>query len=217
MMTPFKDRREAGQLLADALLPYLKFGNVLIFALPRGGVPVGYEVAKALKVELDVLVVRKLGLPSQPEVAMGAISSGDAIYLNQRVIDRAKVSQSQIDAVLETERKELSRREILYRGIRPTVKVEGRTVIVVDDGIATGATMRAAILALRGKNPARIIVAVPVAPSESRELFDGIADGFVCLLTPSDFYAVGQFYEEFGATEDDEVRALLSELRQGAH
>jgi putative phosphoribosyl transferase len=211
MESQFKDRRAAGRLLAQALKKYAGRENLLVFALPRGGVPVGYEVAKALGAELDVLIVRKLGVPRQPEVAMGAISSGDALYLNEQIIKLAGIGPREIEAVLEQERRELARRESLYRSSRPITKVEGRTVIVVDDGIATGASMRAALLALRGKKPEHIVVAVPVAPPDARERFRDVADEFVCVLNPHGFQAVGQFYEDFSATQDDEVRALLAD------
>jgi putative phosphoribosyl transferase len=211
MESQFKDRRAAGRLLADALRTYAGREDLLVFALPRGGVPVGYEVAKELGAELDVLIVRKLGVPRQPEVAMGAISSGDAIYLNEQIIKLAEIGPREIEEVLERERRELARRESAYRGSRPIPKVAGRTVIVVDDGIATGASMRAALLALRGKKPERIVVAVPVAPADAREWFRDVADEFVCVLSPNGFQAVGQFYEDFSETQDGEVRALLAD------
>ena len=211
MESQFKDRRTAGRLLADALRTYAEREDLLVFALPRGGVPVGYEVAKELGAELDVLIVRKLGVPGQPEVAMGAISSGDALYLNEQILKFAEIGSREIEAVLERERRELARRESAYRGSRPTAKVEGRTVIVVDDGIATGASMRAALLALRGKKPEHIVVAVPVAPPDAREKFRDVADEYVCVLSPHSFQAVGEFYEDFSETQDAEVRALLAD------
>ncbi len=217
MERQFKDRRAAGRRLAEALQMYVGHADLLVFALPRGGVPVGYEVARALGAELDVLIVRKLGLPTQPELAMGAISSGDALFLNEQIIKLAGIKPNQIEEVLEQERLELARRETLYRGSRPIARIEGRTVIVVDDGIATGASMRAAILALRGKKPERIIIAVPVAPADARERFRDIADEFISVLSPRDFQAVGQFYEDFSATEDDEVRTLLADAHGEAH
>lgn len=213
----FIDRHAAGRLLAQALQAYKGRKDVLVFALPRGGVPVGYEVAKALGAELDVLIVRKLGVPNQPELAMGAISSGDAIFLNEQIIKLAGIRPDEIEVVLGQERMELARRESLYRGSRPIAQVEGRPIIVVDDGIATGASMRAAILALRGKKPARIVIAVPVAPADARERFRDVADEFVSVLNPRDFQAVGQFYEDFSATEDEEVRALLADAHGEAH
>ena len=211
MESQFKNRRAAGRLLGDALRTYAGREDLLVFALPRGGVPVGYEVAKQLGAELDVLIVRKLGVPRQPEVAMGAISSGDALYLNEQILKLAEISPREIEAVLEQERRELARRESSYRGSRPIARIEGRTVIVVDDGIATGASMQAALLALRGKKPQHIVVAVPVAPADAREWFRDVADEFVCVLSPNGFQAVGQFYEDFSATQDVEVRALLAD------
>jgi putative phosphoribosyl transferase len=157
-----------------------------------------------------VLIVRKLGVPDQPELAMGAISSGDALYLNDDVIALAGIKRAEIDEAIANERRELARREVLYRESLPPLRIQGRTVIVVDDGIATGASMRAALLALRSKQPAKIIVAVPVAPVEAQMRLQGAADVFIPLLTPDPFYAVGQFYDRFDQTSDDEVRKLLA-------
>ncbi|MBW4047101.1 MAG: phosphoribosyltransferase [Proteobacteria bacterium] len=209
----FEDRFAAGRALARALPAYAAHGDVLVLALPRGGVPVAFEVARALGAELDVLIVRKLGVPRQPELAMGAISSGDALYLNDDLIALTGVTKAEIESVLEAEREELARRELLYRGSRPAVRVEGRTVIVVDDGIATGASMHAALLALRSKHPARIVVAVPVAPAQTRERLGAATDVFISVMTPEPFYAVGQFYEHFDQTSDEEVRTLLERSR----
>lgn len=212
MESHFEDRHAAGRLLAAALRAYAGRNDVVVLALPRGGVPVGYEVAKALGAELDVLIVRKLGLPYHPELAMGAIASGGAIDLNPDVIAMSGVTQGDIEGVLAQEYRELERREALYRGARPPAQIEGRTVIVVDDGIATGASMRAALKALRTRKPAKIIVAVPVAPIDTRERLRDVADEFVCVLSPADFRAVGQFYRHFGQTSDDEVRTLLAQF-----
>lgn len=211
-MDTFSDRREAGRILADTLRDYAHGSDVLVLALPRGGVPVGYEVAKALGADFDVLVVRKLGLPYHRELAMGAIVSGGAIDLNQDVIARSGVTEREIEAVMAKESVELQRRERLYRGARPMAPIKGRTVIVVDDGIATGATMRAALKALRSHHPARIVAAVPVAPADSARRMHNVADAFVSVLSPDDFYAVGQFYLSFDQTSDDEVRALLAQF-----
>ena len=210
MESSFEDRYAAGRLLAAALHAYAGRNDVVVLALPRGGVPVGYEVAKALGAELDVLIVRKLGLPYHPELAMGAIASGGAIDLNRDVITMSGVTQRDIETVRAQEYRELERREALYRGSRPTAQIEGRTVIVVDDGIATGASMRAALKALRTGKPAKIIVAVPVAPIDTQERLQDVADEFVCVLSPADFQSVGQFYRHFGQTSDDEVRTLLA-------
>jgi putative phosphoribosyl transferase len=213
MASIFPTRSIAGRLLAERLHAFVDRSEVIVLALPRGGVPVGYEVAHALGVELDVLIVRKLGVPQQPELAMGAIASGGARYLNQEVLRLAHVSDAELQKVVAAETAELERREHLYRGERPPLDITGRTVIVVDDGMATGASMRAAVLALRSKRPAHIVVAVPVAPEDAGERLQGAADEFVCLLNPRDFYAVGQFYLDFRQTSDDEVRALLKRSR----
>ena len=213
MDSRFEDRFAAGRALARALHAYAAQRDVLVLALPRGGVPVAFEVARALGAELDVLIVRKLGVPHQPELALGAISSGNALYLNRDLIALTGVTKAEIESVLEAEREELARRELLYRGSRPAVRVEGRTVIVVDDGIATGASMHAALLALRSKRPARIVVAVPVAPAQTQERLGAATDVFISVMTPEPFYAVGQFYERFDQTSDEEVRTLLERSR----
>ncbi|MDA8389501.1 MAG: phosphoribosyltransferase [Gammaproteobacteria bacterium] len=206
----FTDRSDAGARLARALPDDLHHEDVLVLALPRGGVPIGYAVAKALDAELDVLVVRKLGVPDFPELALGAIGSGDALYINDRIRSLYHVSAADLDRIIEKERAELRRREQSYRGTRPPPRIQGRTVVVVDDGMATGASMRAALLALRASKPARILVAVPVAPPNAGETLTGLADAFVSVLAPRDFSAVGQFYDHFDQTGDDEVRRLLA-------
>ena len=211
MGAKFQDRVVAGRALAARLQAYAGRPDVVVLALPRGGVPVGYEVARALRVEFDVLIVRKLGVPGYPEFAMGAIASGGARFVNQELIQQIGVSAHSVAQVLERERAELQRREVLYRGARPPLDLHGRQVIVVDDGMATGASMRVAVESLRSASPARIIVAVPVAPADASERFAGIADGFVSVLSPPDFRAVGQFYLHFDQTSDDEVRALLQQ------
>ena len=208
MYARFKDRVEAGRVLA-AQLSSEAGRNAVVLALPRGGVPVALEVAKALDAELDVLPVRKLGVPGQKELAMGAIASGDALYIEQDTMRAAHVSQAQFDAVLAQERIELARRETAYRGNRPPASIQSRTVLLVDDGIATGATMRAAVLALRERGPARLVAAVPVGPKGIEAEFAGIVDAFVCVAQPEPFFSVGQQYEDFGETTDDEVRELL--------
>lgn len=201
-------------MLAGQLGGYAGRSDVIVLALPRGGVPVGYEVAQALNVELDVLVVRKLGVPQNPELAMGAIASGGALYLDEQTIRMAGITQPEIVGVLSEEHRELARREALYRGQRPPLKIEGRTVIVVDDGIATGASMRVALATLRTGNPARIVVAVPVAPEGTAERLDGLADEFVCAHSARQFGGVGRFYRDFGQTSDAEVGALLARSHQ---
>ena len=184
--------------------------DVIVLALPRGGVPVGYELARALDVKLDVFLVRKLGVPDQPELAMGAIASGGAIVFNEDVVRYSGVTPEQIKAVIEREREELERRERLYRGDRPWPELRDQIVILADDGLATGATMRAAIAAVRQYEPLWIAVAVPVAAPETAAAIAELVDDFVCPLQPSPFQAVGIWYEDFSPTTDDEVRELLS-------
>ncbi|MGA7964847.1 MAG: phosphoribosyltransferase [Gammaproteobacteria bacterium] len=214
MAIRFADRHDAGRKLAGALHGYAGREDVLVLALPRGGVPVGYEVARALKVDFDILIVRKLGVPYQPELAMGAVASGGALYLNRSLIDQVGISRHEIEAVLAAERTELTRRERLYRGERPPSQIEGRIIILVDDGVATGASMHSAVMALRTGNPARIIVAVPVAPDDAGKRFEADAVEFVSLFSPAYFQAVGQFYDAFDQTSDEEVRDLLSQFQR---
>lgn len=205
----FLNRREAGRRLAEALAPYAEREDLLVLALPRGGVPVAYEVARALGAELDLLLVRKLGTPGQPELAMGAIASGGIEILNPSVIQALGIDRDTIDRVTEKEYAELLRRERAYRGDRPPPAIEGRCVILVDDGLATGSTMRAAITAVRQRNPACIVVAVPVAPPDTVSTLRDEVDDVVVLLTPAWFSAVGQWYADFSQTTDEEVRRLL--------
>lgn len=209
----FTDRRAAGRALAAQLVGYRHSAGLLVLGLPRGGVPVAFEVARGLGAELDVLIVRKLGVPFQPELAMGAIASGGASVLNDDVIAAAGLTHSHVQAVVNHERAELARRELAYRGDRAPLDVRGRTVILVDDGLATGASMRAAALALRSMHPAGLIVAVPVAPPDSAGVFAGIADEFVCVRTPRDFHAVGWWYRDFEQVSDAEVSELLARAR----
>lgn len=205
----FRDRHDAGRRLAVALESYAGRPDVLVLALPRGGVPVAYEVACRLRVPLDVFVVRKLGVPGYEEFAMGAIASGGVRVLNADVVYGLGMLEREVSAVEAREREELARRERLYRGTRPPLALRDRTVILVDDGLATGATMRAAVAALRRLNPARIVVAVPVSdPSTCQEL-EHEADDVVCAVTPVPFLAVGRWYQDFSQTTDEEVRTLL--------
>jgi putative phosphoribosyl transferase len=210
MARRFRDRADAGRRLASELVAYRDRPDVLVLALPRGGVPVGYEVARALGVPLDVFVVRKLGVPDQPELAMGAIASGGVRVLNPEIVRGLRIPDSVIDAVAGREEQELARRERAYRGDRPPLDVRGRTVILIDDGLATGATMRAAALALRQRGPARIVVAVPTAAEETCRALRGEVDEVVCGETPEPFVAVGHWYDDFSQTSDDDVRALLA-------
>lgn len=211
-MAAFRDRHDAGRRLAEKLTAHANRPDVTVLALPRGGVPVGYEVARALRAPLDVFVVRKLGVPGYDEVAMGAIATGGVRVLNDDLIERAAIPTYVIDAVAERERAELMRRERLYRGGRPPPEVRGRTVILVDDGLATGATMMAAIEALRKLDPARIVVAVPTASREACEEMRRQADEVICARTPEPFRAVGRWYEDFSQTSDAEVRELLGRV-----
>jgi predicted phosphoribosyltransferase len=206
----FRDRREAGRLLATKLSAYANRPDVLVLALPRGGVPVAYEVARALGAPLDVFVVRKLGVPGYEELAMGAVASGGVRVLNHQLVRRLGIPNHLIESVAEQERQELARRERLYRGGRPTPDVRGRTVILVDDGLATGATMHAAVEALRQLQPARIVVAVPTASPETCEEMRAKVDDVICAITPEPFHAVGRWYQDFAQTTDDEVRNLLA-------
>ena len=205
----FRDRRDAGRRLAEQVCS-LGLDEPFVLALPRGGVPVGAEVAKALNAPLDVFIVRKLGVPGHEELAMGAIASGGVRVLNRDVLDYARVTQQQLDAVAAREERELTRREAEYRGNRAPLDVRGRTVIIVDDGLATGSTMRAAVQALRAMKPKRVIVAVPVGAAQTCEDLREIADEIVCLRTPEPFEAVGLWYDDFTQTTDAEVHALLS-------
>lgn len=204
----FQDRSEAGRILAGRLRGYAGRGDLLVLALPRGGVPVAFEVAQALAAPLEILVVRKLGLPANEELAMGALASGNVRVLNEEVVRSFEVSDRTIEAVTQKERVELERRERLYRGHAGPLSVRGMTVLLVDDGVATGSTIRAAIAALRQQGPIEIVVAVPVAPPSTCEILRSEADQVVCVATPEPFYAVGQWYRVFDQTTDDEVRAL---------
>lgn len=208
-VTQFADRRDAGRRLAEPLIAYAGRTDVIVLGLPRGGVPVAYEVASELRLPLDVMLVRKLGVPQQEELAFGAIASGGVRVLNADVIAEARLSTEQIQAVTAEQRLELERRERLYRGGAPPPRLRGLTAIVVDDGLATGATMRAAIQAVH-EHGGRAVVAAPVGAASTRAALSSCADGVVCLLTPSRFVAVGHWYGDFGATGDDEVRELLA-------
>jgi predicted phosphoribosyltransferase len=212
----FLDRREAGVVLAGHLEQFTGRNDVVILALPRGGLPVGYQVARALRAPLDVFVVRKLGFPGHPELAMGAIASGGVRVLNEDVLEAYPVSRAAIDAVTRTERLELERRERAYRDGRLLLSIEGRVVILVDDGLATGTTMRAAVLAVRRLNPARVVVAAPVGAWETCQALREVADQVVCPFTPEPFRAVGLWYADFSQTTDREVRQFLSLGASGA-
>jgi putative phosphoribosyl transferase len=209
--TPFQDRRAAGRRLAALLESYAKQPDVVVFGLPRGGVPVAFEVARALDAPLDVFVVRKLGVPGHEELAMGAIASGGVRILNQEIVDAARVSPEVIDAVAAIEQRELTRRERVYRGARAVFPVSGRTVILVDDGLATGSTMLAAAQAVRQQQPSKIVVAVPVTSVIVGDVLGDTVDEVVSIITPEPFYAVGLWYEDFSPTTDQEVQDLLAQ------
>jgi predicted phosphoribosyltransferase len=215
----FRDRRDAGRQLATQLGRYANRADVWVLALPRGGVPVGYEVARALDAPLDVFLVRKLGVPGHEELAMGAVASGGVRVLNQDVVEQLAVPPRVIDQVTDIERRELERRERMYRGDRPPPDVRGRVVILVDDGLATGSTMRAAAAAVRQQGPARLVVAVPTAAAATCDDLRAEVDEVVCTITPEPFYAVGLWYENFSETTDEEVRRLLaaSEAEHARH
>jgi putative phosphoribosyl transferase len=208
---PFASRREAGRELASKLRQYRGGNDVVVLALPRGGVPVAFEVAEALDAPLDIFIVRKLGMPGHRELAMGAIASGGVRVINQDVVRAYSIPQQAIDAVAREEEAELQRREREYRRGGPPPDLTGKTAILVDDGLATGSTMRAAVQAVRQHRPARVIVAVPVGAPSTCDEFADITDEIVCARTPEPFLAVGQWYEDFSQTTDHEVQALLEE------
>jgi putative phosphoribosyl transferase len=208
-MIPFKDRRDAGRTLAQKLTPYAGQPDLLILALPRGGVPVAYEVARALNAPLDIFLVRKLGLPGREELAIGAIATGGVRVLNRDIIRTLSIPDEVINFVARREIQELQRREQLYRGDRPALEVRDRTIIIIDDGLATGASMRAAVAGLRAHHPARIVVAVPIAAENVCEAFRTEVDEIICAITPEPFYGVGRWYENFSQITDQEVRILL--------
>ncbi|MCL4853883.1 MAG: phosphoribosyltransferase [Bryobacteraceae bacterium] len=209
MPLPYEDRMEAGRVLAEELLPYANRRDVLVLGLPRGGVPVAYEVAVRLNVPLDIFVVRKLGVPGHEELAMGAIASGGIQVLNSDVVARYAIPASAIAAAAARETKEVERRESAFRGGRPPLDVQGRTLILVDDGLATGSTMRAAVNALRQRKPAKIVAAVPVAAQRTCIELSAVVDELICVETPESFQAVGQWYHDFSDPTEEQIRALL--------
>lgn len=209
----FRDRRHAGQELTRSLLHYAGRDDVIVLALPRGGVPVGLEVARGLGAPLDVFIVRKLGAPGHEELAMGAIASGGILVLNDDVVRSLRVTRQQIDQTAASELLELGRRERLFRGDHREPDLADRVVILVDDGLATGSTMRAAVAAVRTQNPARIVVAVPTGARETCEELGKEVDEVICVSTPAHFRAVGMWYDDFTQTEDSEVRSILEAAR----
>jgi len=206
----FRDRTHAGQLLAGTLMKYAGRDDVVVLGLPRGGVPVAFEVATRLHAPLDVIVVRKLGVPGWEELAMGAIASGGVRVINHEVVRAAAISQDAIEASAAAQLKELHRRELAYRGHTGTPEIEHKVVILVDDGIATGSTIRAAVQALRQQKPKQLIIAVPTAAAESCAMLKPMVDEFIALVVPDEFHAVGQWYESFSQTTDAEVTRLLA-------
>jgi putative phosphoribosyl transferase len=206
----FQDRSDAGRKLAQKLMAYADNPDLFVLALPRGGVPVAYEVALALHAPLDVFLVRKLGVPGQAELAMGAIATGSVRVLNEEVIQALGIPEDVIEAVTAEEQQELLRRERLYRGENPAPDLRGRTIILIDDGLATGSTMRAAVAAARQQQPTRIAVAVPVAARSTYEEFQAEVDEIVCVWIPEPFHAVGLWYETFSQTTDEEIQELLA-------
>jgi predicted phosphoribosyltransferase len=212
----FHDRAAAGRALATELTEYADRPDVVVLALPRGGVPVAFEVAQALHAPLDVFLVRKLGVPGHQELAMGAIASGGIRVLNEAVVRELVIPDEIIQVYAAEEQRELQRRERAYRGDRPSPPVRGRTVVLVDDGLATGSSMMAAVAALRRQRPARLVVAVPVGASDTCNALREVADEVVCARTPEPFHAVGVWYEDFAQTTDEEVRELLERAQDGA-
>ena len=214
MMALFKDRIDAGQKLAKKLDNYAGQPDVIVLALPRGGVPVAFEVARALNAPLDIWLVRKLGVPGHEELAMGAIASGGIRVLNEDIIRFLNISDEMIDAIAAMEQRELERREHVYRGNRPKPDLRDQTIILVDDGLATGASMRAAIQSLRSQKPARIVAAVPTAAPETCAEFEDEVDEIICATTPQPFMGVGAWYQQISQTTDQEVRQLLEQAAQ---
>lgn len=214
----FRDRRDAGKKLAQKLIDYASREDVIILALPRGGVPVAYEVSVALHVPLDIFIVRKLGWPGHEEMAIGAIASGGVKVLNEDIVRYLNIPDDLITAVAQRELRELERRERVYRGNRPALEVKDRTVMIIDDGLATGASMRAALLGVRGHSPAAIVVAVPTSALETCEALEAEVDRIICASTPEPFYGVSRWYEDFSQITDEEVRILLQNAsRQPQH
>ncbi|MGZ3504842.1 MAG: phosphoribosyltransferase [Vulcanimicrobiaceae bacterium] len=214
-MLKFKDREQAGMLLAERLTALAASPNTIVLALPRGGVPVGYQIARELQLPLDVLIVRKIGAPFHPELAIGAIASGGGYTINRGAVEALQITSNEFLAVFARELEELHRREHAFRGYRPPLNIVGKTAILVDDGAATGSTMAAAIDALRHKHPEKLVVALPVASIEASTLLSKTADEVICLFTPEPFRAVGLHYADFAQTSDDEVRELLARASDG--
>ncbi len=214
MIKKIRNRIEAGQMLAKKLQHFASQDGVLVLALPRGGVPVGYEIAKALKLPLDIFLVRKLGVPGQEELALGAIATGNVIVFNEEIVQSLALNQIDINEIIAKEQRVLTERNLKYRGNQNPPDIKNRTVILVDDGIATGATIRAALKAIRKLGSLNIIIAVPVAPPDVLNQFSQLADQLICLATPSPFFAIGNWYEDFSQTSDEEVITLLEKAKR---
>jgi putative phosphoribosyl transferase len=210
----FQNRADAGHMLAQKLTTYANRPDVLVLGLPRGGVPVAYQIARTLHVALDIFIVRKLGAPDEPELAIGAIASGGVQVFNQNVLAWLDLSGEMITKIIEKEQEELARRERSYRDKRSPLNVHNKIVIIVDDGLATGSTMQAAVQALKQQRPARLVIAVPVAPPEIYEDFKNLVDEVVCVITPPNMHAIGAWYDDFSQTSDEEVRNLLAHATQ---
>lgn len=210
----YQNRREAGRELVREVKDAIQGENTVVLGLPRGGVPVAYEVARELKLPLDVFVVRKLGVPGREELALGAIASGGVRFLNKDIFDQLSISDQQLEEVTKREREKLKKRENIYRGTRPGLDLEGKEVLIVDDGLATGATMKAAVQALREHAPARILAAVPTSPPDTCREVKELVDEMICLSTPASFRGVGGSYREFGQTSNEEVKDLLEEAQE---
>lgn len=208
----FKNRTEAGKQLAEKLKHYQNHPNALVLALPRGGVPVAWEVVRALHLPLDLFLVRKLGMPGHEELALGAIATGGVRVLNQALIQSLHFTERELDTIAQAEQQELERRQWAYRGSRPLPKIRGQIILLIDDGLATGASMRVAVLALRRQQPARIVVGVPIAAPEVCDEFRDEVDEIVCVATPEPFMAVGLWYQDFAQVTDEEVRALMARV-----
>lgn len=214
MLERFHDRNEAGRKLADALISYANKPNLLVLGLPRGGVPVAYAVAEKLHAPLDVFLVRKLGVPGYEELAMGALAWGDVTVFNEEIVSSIHISQNAIKSAIARESEELKRRNTEYRGNKPFPKITGKTIILIDDGLATGATMKAAVTAIQQLHPEKLVVAIPVAAVDSYQTIKQMVDEIVCLETPEPFYAVGAWYSDFSQTTDGEVITLLKQAHK---
>jgi len=213
-MAYFRDRRDAGRQLAKLLRPYADLDQTIVLGIPRGGVPIAFEIASALHLPMDIFLSRKLGVPGQEQLAFGAVTLGEGRFIDKPLMIAMRISESEMERITQETRAILKERNILYRGSQPPLRVEGKTVILVDDGIATGANIYAAAVMLRQMHASRLIIAVPVAPLSTSEWLSSISDEFIAITKPEDFYAVGQFYGQFPQVSDEEVVSLLRQVRQ---